>query len=150
MSSQFGFRISRSRTPCVAPLRRGRGVPAGRCPGGERWSTGGWSSPKASTPPDSLGSTLALLRNLQSGSAERGSGAGPPHSSLQVVVHRVAEAVVHPLSRARFRVKIRFRRRLEAAEDLAMGAWGELAFDNDSANDWAYSLDEADDLAPVE
>ena len=31
-----------------------------------------------------------------------------------------------------------------------MGAWGELAFDNDSANDWAYSLDEADDLAPVE
>jgi hypothetical protein len=31
-----------------------------------------------------------------------------------------------------------------------MGAWGVLAFDNDSANDWAYGLDEADDLAPVE
>jgi hypothetical protein len=31
-----------------------------------------------------------------------------------------------------------------------MGAWGELAFDNDSANDWAYGLYEAADLAPVE
>jgi hypothetical protein len=31
-----------------------------------------------------------------------------------------------------------------------MGSWGELAFDNDSANDWAYDLDEAEDLAPVE
>jgi hypothetical protein len=32
----------------------------------------------------------------------------------------------------------------------AMGAWGVLAFDNDSANDWAYGLDEAHNLAPVE
>jgi hypothetical protein len=31
-----------------------------------------------------------------------------------------------------------------------MGAWGELAFDNDSANDWAYGLDDTDDLALVE
>ena len=30
-----------------------------------------------------------------------------------------------------------------------MGAWGELAFDNDRANDWAYDLEEAGDLAPV-
>ena len=30
-----------------------------------------------------------------------------------------------------------------------MGAWGELAFDNDSANDWVYDLEEANDLAPV-
>ena len=27
-----------------------------------------------------------------------------------------------------------------------MGAWGVLAFDNDDANDWAYDLEEADDL----
>ncbi|HKO49380.1 MAG TPA: DUF4259 domain-containing protein [Polyangiaceae bacterium] len=31
-----------------------------------------------------------------------------------------------------------------------MGAWGVLAFDNDTANDWAYELDEADDLSVVE
>jgi hypothetical protein len=31
-----------------------------------------------------------------------------------------------------------------------MGAWGELAFDNDTANDWAYGLDEVDDLSLVE
>lgn len=31
-----------------------------------------------------------------------------------------------------------------------MGAWGELAFDNDTANDWAYDLEELDDLSLVE
>ena len=31
-----------------------------------------------------------------------------------------------------------------------MGAWGELAFDNDTANDWAYGLDDASDLSLVE
>jgi hypothetical protein len=31
-----------------------------------------------------------------------------------------------------------------------MGAWGELAFDNDTANDWAYGLDKVDDLSLVE
>ena len=31
-----------------------------------------------------------------------------------------------------------------------MGAWGVLAFDNDDANDWAYDLEEADDLSLVE
>lgn len=31
-----------------------------------------------------------------------------------------------------------------------MGAWGELAFDNDTSNDWAYGLDEVDDLSLVE
>jgi hypothetical protein len=31
-----------------------------------------------------------------------------------------------------------------------MGAWGELAFDNDTANDWAYGLDEVNDLSLVE
>jgi hypothetical protein len=31
-----------------------------------------------------------------------------------------------------------------------VGAWGELAFDNDDANDWAYGLDEVDDLSLVE
>lgn len=31
-----------------------------------------------------------------------------------------------------------------------MGAWGVLAFDNDDANDWAYDLEQADDLALVE
>ena len=31
-----------------------------------------------------------------------------------------------------------------------MGAWGELAFDNDTANDWAYDLDEVTDLSLVE
>jgi len=31
-----------------------------------------------------------------------------------------------------------------------MGAWGELAFDNDAANDWAYGLDDVDDLSLVE
>ena len=31
-----------------------------------------------------------------------------------------------------------------------MGAWGVLAFDNDTANDWAYDLDEVDDLSLVE
>jgi hypothetical protein len=31
-----------------------------------------------------------------------------------------------------------------------MGAWGHLAFDNDTANDWAYDLEEADDLSLVE
>ncbi len=31
-----------------------------------------------------------------------------------------------------------------------MGAWGVLAFDNDDANDWAYGLDEVDDLSLVE
>jgi hypothetical protein len=31
-----------------------------------------------------------------------------------------------------------------------MGAWGELAFDNDAANDWADGLDETDDLSLVE
>jgi hypothetical protein len=31
-----------------------------------------------------------------------------------------------------------------------MGAWGVLAFDNDIANDWAYELDDADDLSVVE
>lgn len=31
-----------------------------------------------------------------------------------------------------------------------MGAWGVTAFDNDTANDWAYELDEAEDLSMVE
>jgi hypothetical protein len=31
-----------------------------------------------------------------------------------------------------------------------MGAWGVLAFDNDDANDWAYDLEEIDDLSLVE
>ncbi len=31
-----------------------------------------------------------------------------------------------------------------------MGAWGHLAFDNDGANDWAYGLDDVDDLSLVE
>jgi hypothetical protein len=31
-----------------------------------------------------------------------------------------------------------------------MGAWGELAFDNDDANDWAYGLEDTDDLSLVE
>jgi hypothetical protein len=31
-----------------------------------------------------------------------------------------------------------------------MGAWGELAFDNDTANDWAYGLNDTDDLSLVE
>lgn len=31
-----------------------------------------------------------------------------------------------------------------------MGAWGVLAFDNDAANDWAYDLEETNDLSLVE
>jgi hypothetical protein len=31
-----------------------------------------------------------------------------------------------------------------------MGAWGVTAFDNDAANDWAYGLDDAEDLSVVE
>jgi hypothetical protein len=31
-----------------------------------------------------------------------------------------------------------------------MGAWGHLAFDNDTANDWAYGLEDVDDLSLVE
>lgn len=30
-----------------------------------------------------------------------------------------------------------------------MGAWGALAFDNDAANDWAYDVEELDDLSLV-
>lgn len=35
-------------------------------------------------------------------------------------------------------------------EDRSMGAWGHLPFDNDTTNDWAYGLDEVDDLSLVE
>jgi len=31
-----------------------------------------------------------------------------------------------------------------------MGAWGELAFDNDTSNDWAYGLEEVNNLTLVE
>lgn len=31
-----------------------------------------------------------------------------------------------------------------------MGTWGALAFDNDDAADWAFELEVADDLSPVE
>ena len=31
-----------------------------------------------------------------------------------------------------------------------MGTWGHLAFDNDTTNDWAYGLEEVDDLSLVE
>jgi hypothetical protein len=31
-----------------------------------------------------------------------------------------------------------------------MGAWGVLAFDNDTANDWAYDLEDTSDLSLVE
>jgi hypothetical protein len=31
-----------------------------------------------------------------------------------------------------------------------LGAWGPLAYDNDEANDWAYSLDDVNDLTLVE
>lgn len=31
-----------------------------------------------------------------------------------------------------------------------MGAWGELAFDSDTACDWAFGLEEVDDLSLVE
>lgn len=31
-----------------------------------------------------------------------------------------------------------------------MGAWGALAFDNDTANDWAYDLEEVGDLSLIE
>jgi hypothetical protein len=33
---------------------------------------------------------------------------------------------------------------------MTIGAWGELAFDNDEANDWAYGLEDVDDLSLVE
>jgi hypothetical protein len=35
-------------------------------------------------------------------------------------------------------------------ENRLMGAWGELAFDNDAAGDWADALDEVNDLSLVE
>ncbi len=31
-----------------------------------------------------------------------------------------------------------------------MGAWGALAFDNDDANDWAYDLDQTNDLSLID
>jgi hypothetical protein len=31
-----------------------------------------------------------------------------------------------------------------------MGAWGHLPFDNDTTNDWAYGLDDVDDLSLAE
>jgi Domain of unknown function (DUF4259) len=31
-----------------------------------------------------------------------------------------------------------------------MGAWGNLPFDNDTTNDWAYGLEDVDDLSLVE
>jgi hypothetical protein len=31
-----------------------------------------------------------------------------------------------------------------------MGVWGHLPFDNDTTNDWAYGLEEVDDLSLVE
>ena len=31
-----------------------------------------------------------------------------------------------------------------------MGAWGARAFDNDTSNDWAYGLEDVDDLSHVE
>ena len=31
-----------------------------------------------------------------------------------------------------------------------MGAWGQLPFDDDATNDWAYGLEEVDDLSLVE
>jgi hypothetical protein len=31
-----------------------------------------------------------------------------------------------------------------------MGTWGERAFENDTANDWAYDLEDVDDLSLVE
>jgi hypothetical protein len=31
-----------------------------------------------------------------------------------------------------------------------MGAWGHLPFDNDTTNDWAYGLEDVDDLSLVE
>jgi hypothetical protein len=33
---------------------------------------------------------------------------------------------------------------------MNMGAWGELAFDNDTASDWAYELAEVEDLSLIE
>jgi Domain of unknown function (DUF4259) len=33
---------------------------------------------------------------------------------------------------------------------MTMGAWGVLAFDNDTANDWAYGLEDVADLSLVE
>ena len=38
----------------------------------------------------------------------------------------------------------------DARKGRVMGAWGVLAFDNDDANDWAYGLDETEDLSLVE
>lgn len=35
-------------------------------------------------------------------------------------------------------------------EEAFVGAWGELAFDNDTANDWAYDLEDLHDLSLVE
>jgi hypothetical protein len=35
-------------------------------------------------------------------------------------------------------------------EDHIMGTWGFGTFENDTAADWAYTLDEASDLAPME
>src|SRR5262245_61382923 len=34
--------------------------------------------------------------------------------------------------------------------DTTMGAWGHLPFDNDTTNDWAYGLEDVDDLSLVE
>jgi hypothetical protein len=31
-----------------------------------------------------------------------------------------------------------------------MGAWGHLPFDNDTTNDWAYGLEDVDDLSLIE
>jgi hypothetical protein len=42
------------------------------------------------------------------------------------------------------------RRTSSPDEGANMGAWGELAFENDAANDWAYGLEEVDDLSLVE
>src|SRR4051794_18781810 len=37
-----------------------------------------------------------------------------------------------------------------ATTGASMGTWGERAFDNDTANDWAYDLDGIEDLSLVE
>jgi hypothetical protein len=38
---------------------------------------------------------------------------------------------------------------MPAKKDAVMGAWGHLPFDNDTTNDWAYGLEEVDDLSLV-
>jgi len=97
------------------------------------------------------GRTLAGIPDevpLLTRAASRRCCGQPPRSAFGL--HLAFAAERRYVGRAGAVVSRRIQNPCREKRSCRMGAWGELAFDNDTSNDWAYGLEEVNNLTLVE